>query len=186
MKQSKNYLVCVLEDVFQSSQLQNITVFLCTLYKMKKFRFYPLSYAHDRVFLNSPRRSPKAKKLPKDRGVSADLIQAWPAFMVQNLNHAAITTPPRLRLQSYDIHIFIIMLKHFSTRRVVSVVSSHSHDCINRTRAHVLIYDNSNMHWIICTRSMRSSVLLVFLELKQTTRKKGRSPRPYSTYILVC
>ena len=67
MKQSKNYLVCS-EDVFQSSRLQNITDFLCTLYKMKKFRIYPLSCAHDRVFLNSPRRSPKAKKLLKDRG----------------------------------------------------------------------------------------------------------------------
>lgn len=123
MKQSKNYLVCVLEDVFQSSQLQNITVFLCTLYKMKKFRFYPLSYAHDRVFLNSPRRSPKRKKLPKDRGVSADLIHAQGAFRVQNLNQAATTTPPRSRLQSYDIHIFIIVLKHLSTCIVESVVS---------------------------------------------------------------
>ena len=123
MKQSKNYLVCVLEDVFQSSQLQNITVFLCTLYKMKKFRIYPLSYAHDRVFLNSPRRSPKRKKLPKDRGVSADLIPALGAFRVQNLNHSATTTPPRSRLQSYDIHIFIIMLKDVSTCIVESVVS---------------------------------------------------------------
>ena len=105
----------VLEDVFQSSQLQNITVFLCTLYKMKKFRFYPLSCAHDRVFLNSPRRSPKPKKLPKDRGVYADLIPALGAFRVQNLNQAATTTPPRSRLQSYDIHIFIIVLKDVST-----------------------------------------------------------------------
>lgn len=58
----------VLEDVFQSSRLQNITVFLCTLYKMKKFRFYPLSHTNDPVFLNSPRRSPKPKKHLKDRG----------------------------------------------------------------------------------------------------------------------
>lgn len=140
MKQSKNYLVCVLEDVFQSSQLQNITVFLCTLYKMKKFRFYPLSYAHDRVFLNSPRRSPKRKRLLKDRGVYADLIHAQGAFMVQNLNQAATTTPHRSRLQSYDIHIFIIMLNHVSTTLVVSVLSYHNHNYINRTRAHVLIY----------------------------------------------
>lgn len=88
----------VLEDVFQSSQLQNITVFLCTLYKMKKFRFYPLSCAHDRVFLNSPRRSPKRKKLSKDRGVSADLIPALGAFRVKNQTYAATTTPPRSRL----------------------------------------------------------------------------------------
>lgn len=126
MKQSKNYLVCVLEDVFQSSQLQNITVFLCTLYKMKKFRFYPLSYAHDRVFLNSPRRSPKRKKLSKDRGVSADLIHALGAFRVQILTYAATTTPPRSRLQSYDIHIFIIVLKDVSTSVVESVVPYHT------------------------------------------------------------
>lgn len=113
----------VLEDVFQSSQLQNITVFLCTLYKMKKFRFYPLSYAHDRVFLNSPRRSPKRKKLLKDRGVSADLIHALGAFRVKNQTYAAMTTPPRPRLQSYDIHIFIIVLKDVSTCIVESVVS---------------------------------------------------------------
>lgn len=139
MKQSKNYLVCS-EDVFQSSRLQNITVFLCTLYKMKKFRFYPLSCAHDPVFLNSPRRSPNPKKLPKDRGVSADLIPALGAFRVQNLNQAATTTPPRSRLQSYDYHIFIIMLKDVSTCIVESVVSYHSHDYINRTHAHILIY----------------------------------------------
>nr|DAM52457.1 MAG TPA: hypothetical protein [Caudoviricetes sp.] len=90
---------------------------------MKKFRFYPLSYAHDRVFLNSPRRSPKRKKLLKDRGVYADLIHAQGAFRVQNLNHAATTTPHRSRLQSYDIHIFIIMLKDVSTCIVESVVS---------------------------------------------------------------
>lgn len=122
MKQSKNYLVCS-EDVFQSSRLQNITVFLCTLYKMKKFRFYPLSCAHNPVFLNYPRRSPKRKKLLKDRGVYADLIHAQGAFRVQNLNHAATTTPHRSRLQSYDIHIFIIMLKDVSTCIVESVVS---------------------------------------------------------------
>ena len=122
MKQSKNYLVCS-EDVFQSSRLQNITDFLCTLYKIRKFRFYPPSHTHDPVFLNSPHRSPKPKKLPKDRGVSADLIQARAAFRVQNLNHAATTTPHRSRLQSYDIHIFVNVLKHFSTCHVVSVVS---------------------------------------------------------------
>ena len=122
MKQSKNYLVCS-EDVFQSSRLQNITVFLCTLYKMKKFRFYPLSCTHDPVFLNSPRRSPKRKKLLKDRGVSADLIPAPGAFRVKNQTYAAMTTPPRSRLQSYDIHIFIVVLKHLSTCHVVSVLS---------------------------------------------------------------
>jgi hypothetical protein len=90
---------------------------------MKKFRFYPLSYAHDRVFLNSPRRSPKRKKLLKDRGVYADLIHAQGAFMVQNLNHAATTAPHHARLQSYDIHIFIIVLKDVSTSVVESVVS---------------------------------------------------------------
>lgn len=142
MKQSKNYLVCS-EDVFQSSRLQNITDFLCTLYKMKKFRFYPLSYAHDRVFLNSPRRSPKRKKLLKDRGVYADLIHALGAFRVKNQTYAATTTLHRSRLQSYDIHIFIIVLKHLSTCIVVSVLSYHDHDYINRTRAHVLIYSIS-------------------------------------------
>ncbi len=114
MKQSKNYLVCS-EDVFQSSRLQNITVFLCTLYKMKKSRFYPLSCTHDPVFLNSPHRSPKRKKLPKDRGVYADLIPALGAFRVKNQTYAATTTQPRSRLQSYDIHIFIIVLKDVST-----------------------------------------------------------------------
>lgn len=122
MKQSKNYLVCS-EDVFQSSRLQNITVFLCTLYKMKKFRFYPLSCAHNPVFLNSPRRSPKRKKLLKDRGVYADLIPALGAFRVQILNHAATTTPHRSRLQSYDYHILIDVLKDVSTCIVESVVS---------------------------------------------------------------
>ena len=122
MKQSKNYLVCS-EDVFQSSRLQNITVFLCTLYKMKKFKFYPPSHTHDPVFLNSPRRSPKAKKLPKDRGVSADLIHALGAFRVKNQTYAAITAPHRSRLQSYDYHIFVNVLKHLSTCVVVSIVS---------------------------------------------------------------
>lgn len=161
MKQSKNYLVCS-EDVFQSSRLQNITVFLCTLYKMRKFRFYPLSHTHDPVFLNSPRRSPKRKKLPKDRGVYVDLIQARAAFRVQNLNHAATTTPHRSRLQSYDIHIFIIVLKHLSTCIVESVFTYHSHSCINRTRAHVLIICNNScttpIHWIICTMSCAQRV----------------------------
>lgn len=122
MKQSKNYLVCS-EDVFQSSRLQNITDFLCTLYKIRKFRFYPLSHTHDPVFLNSPRRSPKAKKLPKDRGVSVDLIHALGAFRVKNQTYAATATPHRSRLQSYDCHIFIIVLKHLSTRVVESVLS---------------------------------------------------------------
>ena len=116
-------------------------VFLCTLYKFyMKFRFYPLSCTHDPVFLNSPRRSPKRKKLLKDRGVSADLIPALGASRVKNQTYAATTTPHRSRLQSYDIHIFIIVLKHFSTRIVESVLSYHNHDYINRTRAHVLIY----------------------------------------------
>lgn len=122
MKQSKNYLVCS-EDVFQSSRLQNITVFLCTLYKMKKFRFYPLSCAHNPVFFNSPRRSPKRKKLLKDRGVYADLIHVQGAFRVKNQTYAATTIQHGSRLQSYDIHIFIIVLKHLSTCIVESVVS---------------------------------------------------------------
>ena len=122
MKQSKNYLVCS-EDVFQSSRLQNITDFLCTLYKIRKFRFYPPSHTHDPVFLNSPRRSPKPKKLPKDRGVSADLIHAQGASRVKNQTYTATTTPHRSRLQSYDIHIFIIVLKHFSSCHVVSGIS---------------------------------------------------------------
>ena len=122
MKQSKNYLVCS-EDVFQSSRLQNITDFLCTLYKIRKFRFYPPSHTHDPVFLNSPRRSPKPKKLSKDRGVCVDLIQARAAFRVQNLNHSATTAPHRLRLQSYDCHIFVNVLKHLSTCIVESVLS---------------------------------------------------------------
>ena len=157
---------------------------------MKKFRFYPLSYAHDRVFLNSPRRSPKCKKLLKDRGVSADLIPAQGAFRVKNQTYAATTTPHRSRLQSYDIHIFIIMLKHFSTRIVESVVSYHINDYINRTRARVLYIRNksciTSMHCIMRTRSICLSVSLVFLELKQTPPKKGRSPRPYMYILLVC
>ncbi len=175
MKQSKNYLVCS-EDVFQSSRLQNITVFLCTLYKMKKFRFYPLSCAHNPVFLNSPRRSPKRKKLPKDRGVSADLIHALGAFRVKNQTYAASTTPPRSRLQSYDYHIFIIVLKHLSTCIVVSVLSYHDHDYINRTRAHVLIYaiNISSLQYIKSCAPVPYglSVPLVFLELKQRHKKK--------------
>lgn len=160
MKQSKNYLVCS-EDVFQSSRLQNITDFLCTLYKMRKFRFYPLSHTHDPVFLNSPRRSPKPKKLPKDRGVYVDLIQARAAFRVKNQTYAAATTPHRSRLQSYDIHIFIIVLKHFSTCVVESTFTYNIHSYINRTRAHVLIICNNScitpIHWIMRTRSMRSA-----------------------------
>ena len=122
MKQSKNYLVCS-EDVFQSSRLQNITDFLCTLYKIRKFRFYPLSHTHDPVFLNSPRRSPKPKKLSKDRGVVADLIHAQGASRVKNQTYAAIATALRPRLQSYDCHIFVNVLKHFSICHVVSVLS---------------------------------------------------------------
>ena len=110
----------------------------CT--KCRNSDFTPLSHTHDPVFLNSPRRSPKPKKLLKDRGVYTDLIPALGAFRVKNQTYAANTTPHRSRLQSYDIHIFIDMLKHFSTRRVVSVLSYHNHNYINRTRAHVLIY----------------------------------------------
>jgi hypothetical protein len=155
---------------------------------MKKFRFYPLSCTHDPVFLNSPRRSPKRKKLLKDRGVSADLIPALGAFRVKNQTYAATTTPHRSQLQSYDIHIFIIVLKHFSTCLVVSVLSYHDHDYINRTRAHVLIYaiNISLLQYIgLYAPCHALSVSLVFLELKQTTQKKGRSPRPYSTYTQV-
>ena len=156
---------------------------------MQKFRFYPLSCAHDRVFLNSPRRSPKAKKLLKDRGVSADLIHAQGAFRVQNLNHAAITAPHRQRLQSYDIHIFIIVLKHLSTCIVVSVLSYHDHDYINRTRAHVLIFaiNISSLQYIKSCAPVPYglSVPLVFLELKQRHKKKGRLPRPYMYILLV-
>lgn len=156
---------------------------------MKKFRFYPLSYAHDRVFLNSPRRSPKRKKLPKDRGVSADLIPALGAFRVQNLNHAATTTPPRSRLQSYDIHIFIIVLKHVSTMLVESVVSYHSHDYINRTRAHVLIYaiNIALLPYIgSCAFDHVFMWCVVFNDLVQAYQKKGRSQRPYMYILLVC
>ena len=122
MKQSKNYLVCS-EDVFQSSRLQNITDFLCTLYKMRKFRFYPPSHTHDPVFLNSPHRSPEPKKLLKDRGVYVDLIQARAASRVENQTYVATTAPPRSRVQSYDIHIFVNVLKDVSTSVVESVVS---------------------------------------------------------------
>jgi hypothetical protein len=90
---------------------------------MKKFRFYPLSCTHDPVFLNSPRRSPKPKKILKDRGGSADLIHALGAFRVKNQTYAATTTPHRSWLQSYDYHIFIIVLKDVSTTHVESVLS---------------------------------------------------------------
>lgn len=106
MKQSKNYLVCS-EDVFQSSRLQNITVFLCTLYKIKKFRFYPLSCTHDPVFLNSPRRSPKPKKLLKDRGVYADLIHALGAFRVKIKR---MQLPPRRTVHGFNHMTFIYLL----------------------------------------------------------------------------
>ena len=153
---------------------------------MKKFRFYPLSCTHDPVFLNSPRRSPKRKKLLKDRGVYADLIPALGAFRVKNQTYAATTTPHRSRLHSYDIHIFIIVLKDVSTCIVESVFTYHSHDYINRTRAHVLIYDNSNIHWIMRTRPMRSSVLLVFLNLVQAHQKKDVHNVHTCIYLMVC
>ena len=106
MKQSKNYLVCVLEDVFQSSQLQNITVFLCTLYKMKKFRIYPLSYAHDRVFLNSPRRSPKRKKLLKDRGYLLIWSQPW---ALSGFKIWIMQQPPHRHVNGFN-HMIVIYL----------------------------------------------------------------------------
>jgi hypothetical protein len=59
----------------------------------------------------------------KDRGVYADLIPALGAFRVKNQTYAATTTPHHSRLQSYDIHIFIIVLKDVSTCIVESVVS---------------------------------------------------------------
>ena len=123
MKQSKNYLVCVLEDVFQSSRLQNITDFLCTLYKMRKFRFYPLSHTHDPVFLNSPRRSPKAKKLPKDRGVVADLIHARAAFRVKNQTY---TTPLRRPFFGFS-HMIIIYLLTCCKMFQQALLKAHLH-----------------------------------------------------------
>ena len=153
---------------------------------MNKFRFYPLSYAHDRVFLNSPHRSPEPKKFPKDRGVSADLIHTQGDFRVKNQTYAATTTPHRSRLQSYDCHIFVNVLKDVSTCIVESVFTYYCHDYINRTRAHVLIYaiNISLLQYIgLYAPCHALSVSLVFLELKQTPRKKGRSNRPYM-YIL--
>lgn len=181
MKQSKNYLVCS-EDVFQSSRLQNITDFLCTLYKIRKFRFYPLSHTHDPVFLNSPRRSPKRKKLPKDRGVSAYLIHALGAFRVKNQTYAATTTPHRKWLQSYDIHIFIIVFKDVSTCIVESAFTYHGNSSINRTRAHVLIYaiGLASLQYISCHAL---SWCIVFNDMMQTTRKK-RTVKP-STHVYI-
>ena len=67
----------VLEDVFQSSRLQNITVFLCTLYKMKKFRFYPLATHPWPSFFELPTPFPKVQKtFWKIGAVYADLIHA--------------------------------------------------------------------------------------------------------------
>ena len=122
MKQSKNYLVCSRRcfPIFTTTEYHGFSLYTV---QNEEIQILPLSYAHDRVFLNSPRRSPKRKKLLKDRGVSADLIHAQGAFRIQILTYAATTTPPRLRLQSYDIHIFIIMLKDVSTCIVESVVS---------------------------------------------------------------
>ena len=80
------------------------------------------------------------KNFRKIGGVAADLIQARAAFRVKNQTYATTTAPHRSRLQSYDIHIFIIVLKDVSTCIVESVFTYHCHDYINRTRAHVLIY----------------------------------------------
>ena len=129
----------------------------CT--KWRNSDFTPLSHTHDPVFLNSPRRSPKPKKLLKDRGVYADLIHAQGAFMVQNLNHAATTTPHRSRLQSYDIHIFMSTGMNVSVERV-------------RTFLYIANSNNSNMHWIMRPRSICLSVSLVFLEWSNPHKKK--------------
>ena len=112
--------------------------FFCT--KWRNSDFTP-SHALMTQFFWTPHAVPRnAKNFWKIGGVYADLIHAQGAFRVQNLNYAATTTPHRSRLQSYDIHIFIIVLKHLSTCIVESVVSYHGDDYINRTRAHVLIY----------------------------------------------
>ena len=97
----------VLEDVFQSSRLQNITDFLCTLYKMKKFRFYPLSCTHDPVFLNSPRRSPKRKKLLKDRG--SMLIWSMP-WAISGLKIKPMQLPPHRTDHGFNHMTFIYLL----------------------------------------------------------------------------
>lgn len=122
MKQSKNYLVCSRRcfPIFTTTEYHGFSLYTV---QNEEIQILPPCHTHDPVFLNSPRRSPKPKKLLKDRGVYADLIHAQGAFRVQNLKHAATTTPPRSRLQSYDIHIFIIVLKHLSTCIVESVVS---------------------------------------------------------------
>ena len=95
MKQSKNYLVCSRRcfPIFTTTEYH--AFFLYTVQNEEFSDFTPLSHTHDPVFLNSPRRSPKRKKLPKDRGVSADLIPALGAFRVKNQTYAATTTPHR-------------------------------------------------------------------------------------------
>ena len=123
MKQSKNYLVCSRRcfQIFTTTEYHGFSLY--TVQNEEIQILPPLSHTHDPVFLNSPRRSPKRKKLLKDRGVSADLIHALGAFRVKNQTYAASTTPLRSRLQSYDYHIFIIVLKDVSTTHVVSVLS---------------------------------------------------------------
>lgn len=138
MKQSKNYLVCSRRcfPIFTTTEYHGFSLY--TVQNEEIQNLPPLVRAWP-SFLNSPHRSQNPKNFRKI-GVYADLIHAQGAFRVQNLNHAATTTPHRSRFQSYDIHIFIIVLKDVSTHIVESVVSYHSHDYINRTRAHVLIY----------------------------------------------
>lgn len=110
----------------------------CTKWRNSDF---PPSHALVTRFFWTPHAVPlSAKNFFKDRGGLCWSDPCQGAFRVKNQTYAASTTPHRSQLQSYDIHIFIIVLKHLSTWLVESIFTYHSHDYINRTRVHVLIY----------------------------------------------
>lgn len=179
MKQSKNYLVCSRRcfPIFTTTEYHGFSLYTV---QNEEIQILPPCHTHMTQFFWTPHAVPlSAKNFLKDRGGLCWSDPCPSAFRVKNQAYAATTTSHRSRLQSYDIHIFINMLKDVSTTHVVSVLSQHGHSCINRTRAHVLIYDNSNIHLIMRTRSICLSVSIVFLDLVQDHIKKGRSQRPY-------
>lgn len=123
MKQSKNYLVCSRRcfPIFTTTEYHGFSLYTV---QNEEIQILPPCHTHMTQFFWTPHAVPlSAKNFFKDRGGLCWSKPCQGAFRVKNQTYAATTTSHRSRLQSYDYHIFIIVLKNVSTTHVVSVLT---------------------------------------------------------------
>ena len=122
----------------------------CT--KWRNSDFTPLSHTHDPVFLNSPRRSPKAKKLSKDRGgiCGSDPLHGGFSGLKYNLcsyHHATSSTASIIWYSHFLLscckHFQHALLKTFFHNMAMTTLIEHA-----RTFLYMLEHLTPPIYWI--------------------------------------